>query len=110
MENGHLGPKLEKTAEEYRNKITKNNQTKKEISTHNVVKLPWLPKLGSKLRKEFRKFNIKAIFKSNKNLKTLLSKNKSKLLSNSYAGIYQLPCSCEAIYFGKTNKMFNLFN
>ena len=32
------------------------------IKNDRIVKLPWVPKLGPKLRKEFKKFDIKTIF------------------------------------------------
>lgn len=86
------------------NKITETNQTKEETSTTNIVKLPWVPILGPKLRKEFRKFDIKTVFTSGKNLKSLLCNNKSKLIPNSFPGVYQLTCSCDAVYYGESKK------
>ena len=61
------------------------------------VNLPWKPKLGPNLRREFRKFNIKTVFKLNKYLKTLLYQNKSNLLPNRYPDVYKLTCSCDAV-------------
>ena len=59
------------------------------IKNDEIVKLPWVPKLGPKLRKEFKKFGIKTIFTSERNLKNSICRNKSKLLPNSFPGVYQ---------------------
>ena len=60
--------------------------------------------LGSKLRKKFKKKDIKTVFTSGANLKSILCQNKSKLIPNSYPGIYKLNCSCDAEYIGETKK------
>ena len=64
----------------------------------------WVPKLGPKLRKEFKKFGIKTIFTSGRNLKNLICRNKSKLLPNSFPGVYQLDCTYNALYIVETKK------
>ena len=74
------------------------------IKNDKIVKLSWVPKLGPKLRKEFKKFVIKSIFSSGRNLKNLICRNKSKLLPNSFPGVYQLDCTCNALYIGETKK------
>ena len=74
------------------------------IKNDEIVKLPWVLKLGPKLRKEFKKFSIKAIFTSGLNLKNLICRNKSKLLPNSFPSVYQLECTCNALSIGKTKK------
>ena len=51
-----------------------------------------------------QKKNIKTIFPSDPNLKPLLCRNKTKLLLNSYPGIYQLKSTCNSAYFGETKK------
>ena len=53
-ENGHSITVLEKVAKEYMNNITsvKEKVNIETIKNSNIVKLPWVPKLGSKLRKE----------------------------------------------------------
>ena len=71
------------------------------IKNDKKVKLPWVPKLQPKLRKEFKKFGIKTIFTLGHNLKNLICRNKSKLLPNSFPGVYQLDCTCNALYIGK---------
>lgn len=55
------------------------------------------------MKKAFEKSGYKTVFKSNKNLKHILtSKNKPKLPPNSYPGIYKLNCSCGKKYVGET--------
>ena len=82
------------------NSIDQNN-TK---NTKNIIKLPWVPILGPKLRKEFQKKDIKTVFASGANLKSILCQNKSKLKPNSYPGAYTLNCSCNAEYIDETKK------
>ena len=50
------------------------------IKNGTIVKLPWVPKPGAKLRKECKKVGIKTIFFSGRNLKNLICRNKTKLL------------------------------
>ena len=47
---------------------------------------------------------MKTIFTSGRNLKNLKCRNKSKLLPNSFPGVYQLDCTCNALYIGETKK------
>ena len=49
-------------------------------------------------------FTKKTIFTSGPNLKSLLCRNKTKLLPNSYPGVYELKCTCNSAYFGETKK------
>ena len=68
------------------------------------MKLPWIPITRSKLRQAFKKKNIKTIFTSGPNLKSLLCRNKTKLLLNSYPGVYELKWTCNSAHFGETKK------
>ena len=34
----------------------------------------------------------------------MICRNKSKLLPNSFPGVYQLDCTCNALYIGETKK------
>ena len=54
-ENGHSITVLEKVTKEYLNSITsvKENGNIETIKNDKIVKLPWMRKLGPKLRKEF---------------------------------------------------------
>ncbi|XP_065682407.1 uncharacterized protein LOC136095590 [Hydra vulgaris] len=67
------------------------------------ISLPWVPGLSPKLRKIFRKAGYRAVFKSNPNLRSLLtSKNKSKLPNNSQPGTDIIKCNCSKVYVGET--------
>ena len=44
-----------------------------------VVKLPWISIIGPKLRQAFKKKNIKTIFTSGQDLKSLLCQNKTSV-------------------------------
>ena len=63
-----------------------------------------MPILGPKLWKEFKKKKIKTVFTSGVNLKSTLCQSKSKLILNSYTGVYTLNCSCNAEYIGEAKK------
>ena len=47
---------------------------------------------------------MKTIFTSGPNFKPLLCRNKTKLLPNSYPGVYESKCTCNSVYFGETKK------
>ena len=74
------------------------------IKNYKIVKLQWVPKFRRKLRKEFKKFGTNTIFTLGRNLKNLICRNKSKLLPNSFPGVYQLDCTCHALCIGETKK------
>ena len=105
-ENSHSITILEKVTKKYMDNITSKNEKVniETIKNGKIVKLSWVPKLGPKLRKEFKKFDIKTHFTSARNLKNLICRNKSKLLPNSFPGVYQLDCTCNALYNGETKK------
>ena len=105
-ENGLSITVLEKVNKKYMNNITskKEKVNTETIKNDKIVKLPWVPKLEPKLRNEFLNFGIKTIFTSGRNLKSLICRNKSKLLPSSFPGIYQLDCTCSALYIGKTKR------
>ena len=62
--------------------------------------------LSPKLKKVYRKAGYKVVFKSGRNLSSILtSENKTKLPKHSYPGIYKIPCSCGIQpYRGETKK------
>ena len=104
-ENGYQRKTLEKITKNYLKVLQNphvNNDTSADISK--VVKRPWIPIIGPKLRQAFKKKNIKTIFTSGPNLKSLLCRNKTKLLPNSYPGVYELKSTCNSAYFGETKK------
>ena len=79
----------------------RDQQSESDEPTTSVT-LPWLLRL--KLRKSFRKAGYKAVFKSNANLKTLLTcNNKGKLPDKSLPGVYLASCKCGKKYVGETS-------
>ena len=106
-ENGYDNNELKRIAERYHQKMTSppnNNEDQQSDEPTTTVTLPWIPGLSPKLRKSFRKAGIKAVFKSNANLKTLLtSNNKCKLPDNSLPGVYLTSCKCGKKYVGETS-------
>lgn len=99
--NWHNTTALEKFSNEYLNKIKKENI---EIVKHDkIVNIAWVPIPRPKLRQELRqKLDVRTIFNSGRNLKNLICKNKSKLLLNRFGAVYQLGCTCNALYIGES--------
>ena len=64
---------LQKVCKEYMKNITsvKGKENIETTKNDKIKKLPWVPKLGPKLKKEFQKFDIKIIFTSASNFKGL---------------------------------------
>ena len=101
-ENGHSRNTPTNIATEYLRNINKpkSNDQNNAKNTKNIIKLPWVPIFGPKLRKELKKKDIETVFTSGANLKLIFCQNKSK--PNSYPGVYALNCSCNAEYVGET--------
>ena len=99
VENGHDQSYLYSIIRE-----NKRQAPKTENTDRNIVKLPWIPIIGPKIRKELRKTGCKFIFKSAAKLKNILCNNESKLLWDSYPGVYKLSCVCGGEYIGETKK------
>ena len=76
----------------------KNNNSR---NSTNAKKIPWVPNIGPKIRKEFKTVNKNNTFLSGKNLQSILCQGKPKLLPNSYHGVYRLDCSCNGRYIGE---------
>jgi hypothetical protein len=95
-ENGYNEQMLKDIANQVRKKLLAK-QTNIQLNSNFLptISLPWIPIISPKLRKIFRKAGYKTVFKSNANLKTLLtSRNKSKLPCNSQPGTYLIKCKC----------------
>ena len=105
-ENGYERKTLEKITRNYfkelQNPPVNNKNTSEDINK--IVKLPWIPIIEPKLMQAFKKKHIKTIFTSGSSLKSLLRRNKTKLLPNSYPGVHELKCTCNSAYFGETKK------
>ena len=89
VENGHDRNHLYSIIQE-----NKHQAPKYENTDSNIVKLPWIPIIAPKIRKELRKTGCRVIFTSAAKLKNILCNNKSKLLFKSYPGVYELSCDC----------------
>ncbi|XP_065677390.1 uncharacterized protein LOC136092772 [Hydra vulgaris] len=108
VENGYDEKILRNITHQFRQKRQNKNTISSEYNNLPVVSLPWVPGLSPKLRKIFRKAGYRAVFKSNPNLRSLLiSKNKSKLPSNSHPGTYIIKCNCSKVYIGETKMQVN---
>ena len=79
VENGHDRNHLYSVIRE-----NKHQATKTENTDSNIAKLPWIPIIEPKMRKELRNTGCKVIFLSAANLKNILCNNKNKVLQNSY--------------------------
>ena len=101
IENGYNIKQITDLIEEFTNN---HDRERKKEEDKPIVKMPWIPKIGPKIRKEMKNIGYKTIFTSSNNLKNILCNNKSKLIPNSFPGVYQLKCSCESIYIGETKK------
>ena len=94
VENGNNKQLVENLVIKYNNK--KNNKNNHENNTENRdyknrKKLPWIPSISPKIKREYKKIGKDIAFTSGKNLQQILcQKNKSKLLTNSEPGVYQL--------------------
>ena len=101
VENGHDRRMLEKIVETYRTP----RDSSRTITHANIIKIPWIPVLGPKLRKIYRKQGLKVVFTSSSSLKNILCNHKSKLPPNSHPGVYKVDCKCGQIaYVGETKK------
>ena len=91
VENGHNKQLLKNLVVEYNNK--KNNKNNHENNTQNrdytnLKKLPWIPNVSPKIKREFKKIGKDIAFMLGKNLQQILcQKNKPKLLPNSQPGV-----------------------
>ena len=105
-ENGHNKQLLKNLVVEYNNK--KNNKNNHENKTQNedytnLKKLPWIPNISPKIKLAFKKIGKDIAFTSGRNLQQIIcQKIKPKLLPNSQPGVYQLDCSCNGKYIGKS--------
>ena len=113
IENGHNVNKLESSvATMQAAKATMesaNDSSSASEPTHTtVVRLPWMPCVGPRLCKVMRKYGVKTVFSSGRNLSDMLCNHKSDLPRNSHPGDYLLECKCKATYIGETKKRFLL--
>ena len=98
-----------KCAEKDRNQLcmtkNKNRQEETEPSTNTVI-FPWIPGVGPKLRKIFKKAGFKAVFQSNRNLKTILSSE----INTHCPRIVSLEYTPETVDLEKSMSVVSLIN
>ena len=106
VENGHSKQLLKNLVIKYNNKKNNNHENNTENRDYkNLKKLPWIPNISPKIKREFKKIGKDIAFTSGKNLQQILcEKNKPKHLPNSQPGVYQLDCSCNGKYIGESKK------
>ena len=80
------------------------NRPEQTTEMKSTVRLPWIPKIGPRLRSVFKKHGVKVVFHSGPSLQNILSRHKCKLPCNSRPGVYKLTCGCSSIYVGETKK------
>ena len=91
VDNGHSRDNLKKIADSYRPpEFRSSNENQATDRNLQMVKLPWVPGLGPKLKKIYKSKGFSTIFSSSANLKSLLCNNKDSLLPNSCPGVYRL--------------------
>ena len=103
-ENGHDRKTLQKIINSFEKKTRGTNNNNNNTNKKQTVTISWVPKIGSKIKKEMQKFGFRVAFRTGPNLKNILCKNKDKLIPNSYPGVYQLKCSCRSVYNDETKK------
>ena len=106
VENGHNENTLRKTAREYIPPEFRNDSESKDNDNDSkpIVKVPWIPGITPKLKKLYKQKGFKVICTSSPNLKSILCRNKDRLLPNSSLGVYELDCTCGKPYVGETKK------
>ena len=99
VENGYDRNDLCSIIQENRHQAPKYKNT-----SSNIVKLPWIPIIGPRIRTELRKTRCRVIFTSAAKLANILCNNKSKLLPSSYPCVYEISCNCGGEFIGETRK------
>ena len=103
VENGYNEKSLRDIISSYQKpQSTMSKDSKKFVS------LPFVKGVSNKLRKVFKKAGFTTMFKSGRNLSSMLtSRNKPKLPPNSLPGVYRIPCKCCGRYVGHTGKQIS---
>ena len=109
VENGYERTMLDRIVSDYSNNNNRRRRHQSITSSNdprfkNMVKLPWIPMVGPKLRRIYRRYGFKVVFTSLPNLANILCKNKCAFPKNSEAGVYKIDCNCGQFYVGETKK------
>ena len=103
VENGYNEKSLRDIISSYKKPNSTTNKDSKKF-----VSLPFVKGVSNKLRKVFQKAGFTTMFKSGRNLSSMLtSRNKPKLPPNSLPGVYRIPCKCCGRYVGHTGKQIS---
>ena len=97
VQNEHKRTFLKNLVKNYYHAKKKNNDSRNYT---NSKKISWVLNIGPKIMKEFKKVNKDVTFTSRINLRSTLCQNKPY----SHPGVYQLDCSCDGRYIGKSKK------
>ena len=104
MENGYKEKPLRKIIKDYK----PNGVVREQNEAQKFVSLPYVSTISKKLKTVFKKAGFTTMFKSGRNLSSILtSRNKPPLPKNSYPGVYRAPCNCKGNYVGHTGKQVN---
>ena len=102
VENGHDRCRLQKIADDH---LKASSSCGQNEQLKNSVKIPWIPKIGPKLRKIYRSNGINVVFTSTPSLSEILCNHKCPMPANSRPGVYKIDCKCGgAAYVGETKK------
>ena len=100
MENGYEEKPLRRIIDDYQPNVNRERD-----DTQKFVSLPYVSTISNKLKTAFKKAGYTTMFKSGRNLSTILtSRNKPQLPRNSFPGVYRVPCKCKGNYIGHTGK------
>ena len=84
----------------YKNSSVINKDNSEDIKK--VVRLSWIPIFGPKLRLAFKRKSLTPFYIRLK-LKNIMPKQ-TKLLHDSYQGVYEWKYTCNSTYFGENKK------
>ena len=93
-ENGHDRKTLKKIINDFEKKTLSpnNNNTNNNSNRKQTITIPWIPKIGRRIKNIIQKLPFRVAFPTGHNLKNILCKNEDKLMPNSYPGVYELQC------------------
>ncbi|XP_065583868.1 uncharacterized protein LOC136042864 [Artemia franciscana] len=70
----------------------------------NIVYLPYIPKITTKLKNICTKNNLYVVFTNNFKIINFLNSGKDKTPVTRQRGVYQIPCDCGKYYVGRTHQ------
>ena len=77
--NGHDRKTLKKIINDFEKKTrtTINTNNNNNTNKKQTITVPWIPKIGPKIKKEIQKFGFRVAFKTGPNLKSIYAKPKA---------------------------------